>query len=141
MSKDERIIDERTIGTSNRYFARGFGIWYCLLLIALLYRQFVLNQKIQDHWDILVIFFLGTAYVSYNLVSHGVYAGNIKARTIAMCSGIIIGISAVNYLTGRITSLFELGSILGSILGLSLIVTLILYLNYRWKKKNELIDQ
>lgn len=46
------IRDERINQVKNRVAARGFGIWYILLLIALLYRQFYLRQPLNEYWDI-----------------------------------------------------------------------------------------
>jgi len=45
------------------------------------------------------------------------------------------GVSSIN-------SFFDLFvTVSGTILGLLIVIPLMLYLNYRWKKKNELIDQ
>jgi len=136
------IKDERIITTRNRCCAQGFIIWYCLLLIALLYRQFVLDQNPKDYWDIFIILFLGSAYVCINLFSHGLYAGYTKIIIISMSLGIIIVNSVVSYFRGNINSFFDLFvTVSGTILGLLIVIPLMLYLNYRWKKKNELIDQ
>ena len=136
------IKDERIITTRNRCLAQGFIIWYCLLLIAILYRQFVLDQNPKDYWDISIIFFLGVAYVSKNLLSHGAYFGYTKISIISMSLSIIIVISLLSYFRGNINSFFDLLlTVSGAMLGLLLLIPLMLYLNYRWKKKNELIDQ
>ena len=58
------IRDERISRVKNRIAARGFGIWYVLLLITLLYRQFYLGQPLNEYWDIALIFFIGTFYVA-----------------------------------------------------------------------------
>lgn len=58
------IRDEKIRQTKNRIASRTFGIWYILLLAALLYRQFNLRQAPKEFWDIALIFFIGTFYVA-----------------------------------------------------------------------------
>ena len=65
-----------------------------------------------------------------------------KISIISMSLSIIIVISLVGYFRGNINSFFDLLlTVSGAMLGLLLLIPLMLYLNYRWKKKNELIDQ
>ncbi len=134
------IKDERIISTRNKYLSHGFYIYFFLSLIAFYYRIFILGQKINEFWDLFIIFHLGTFYVFFNLITHGAwYAGKIKNRIIRICVGVTIGITLANYLRGDLNSFYDVFElILGLIIGFLIIIPVILYLNYWWKKRNEL---
>ena len=55
--------DERIQTTVNRCAARGFIIWFVLMLISLNYRLLILKQHPRDFWDFLVIFLIADLFV------------------------------------------------------------------------------
>ncbi|MBN2029734.1 hypothetical protein JW824_05760 [bacterium] len=134
------IKDERIISTRNKYLAHGFYIFYFSSLLAFLYRLFILKQTINEFLDLFIIFHLGVFYVYFNLISHGAwYSGHMKKRFIRMALAIFVGNIAAVYLRENLISLSDVfATILGMISGLLIIVPIMLYLNYRWKKRNEL---
>jgi O-antigen/teichoic acid export membrane protein len=131
MKSDERIR------SSKRHIAsQGFGIWYVLLLAALLYRQFVLKQPIDQYWDIAVIFFIGAFYVSISGFARGaVYENRITRSFKWSAVTILLTIIAVSYFLGNITSVTELlVTIVSAAIGLALMSILFYYLYRRWEQ-------
>ena len=136
------IRDERISQAKNRIASRGFGIWYILLLMALLYRQFYLGQPPNEYWDIALIFFIGTLYVAMAGFAQGAVHETaiirIGKRTVPV---ILITVVAVAYFQGRINSMADLvGAVLSALVGLSLLGLLSYYLYRRWERQNELDD-
>lgn len=134
--------DERISGATRRIAARGFGMWYILMLIALLYRQFYLGQPVSEYWDIGLIFFMGTFYVSIASFAHGAIYENAVVRIGKWAAPIIlITIVALNYQQGQINSAIDLGEVVVSALvGLSVFGLVCYYLYRRWEGQNILDD-
>lgn len=92
------IRDERIGKAKNQIAASGYGIWYILLLISLLYRQFILDQPVTEYWDIALIFFIGTFYVAVASFAKGaVYESTITRFGKRAIPIIVITIVLVNY--------------------------------------------
>jgi len=131
------IKDERIQSSIQHIASQGFMIVYFLILASLLYRQFYLKQTIEQYWDIAAIFFIGALYVSISIF----YRGAIQRQDIAkmykvMIPIIIIGIVAVVFFQGQITSVKQLiTTIISSVIGLSLILVLFYLLYRRWESK------
>lgn len=103
------IKDERIRKTKNRIASRGFGIWYFLLLVALLYRQFYLGQSLGEYWDIALIFFMGTSYVALAGFAKGAVHEQSLAKywkwTLPIIMLTIVGLS---YIQDRINTIVDL---------------------------------
>ena len=122
------IKDERIRATIHRSAARGFAIWYVLLFIALLYRNFHLHQPVKEHWDITVVFFVGTIYVFLSFINKGVYAGHFNKKMIRIVLGAVTAILAVNYFQGNYHSIADFGEdILTMAFYLTLLIPILLY--------------
>lgn len=136
------IRDERITQVKNRIATRGFGIWYVLLLITLLYRQFYLGQPLNEYWDIALIFFIGTSYVTIATYAQGaVHEDSIIRYGKWTVPVILITIMAVMYFQGRIDSVVDfLAALLPAFISLSLLGLLFYYLYRRWEKQNKLDD-
>jgi pilus assembly protein TadC len=137
------MIQDERIGTAKNHIAsHGFGIWYVLLLAALLCRQFYRGQPLSEYWDIALIFFIGTFYVAIA----GFAQGAVQETTITRLGKrivpvILITIVAVAYFQGRVNSVADLvGTVLSALVGLSLMGLLFYYLYRRWERQNELDD-
>ena len=65
------INDERIQSSMRRIGSQGFVIWYFLMLASLLHRQFFEKQPIEQYWDLAVIFFIGTMFVSISMFAQG----------------------------------------------------------------------
>lgn len=136
------IRDERISQTKSRIASRAFGIWYILLLAALLYRQFYLRQAPKEYWDIALIFFIGTFYVSIAGFAQGaVYEHSLTRYWKWSAPVILITIIALNYFQGKINSIANFLEILiSALIGLAFI-GLVFYLLYRrWEKSIDLED-
>jgi hypothetical protein len=136
------IKDERISKAQNRIAARGFGIWYILLLAALLYRQFYLGQSVREYWDLAVIFFVGTAYVAMASYARGAVYETSKTRFAKLIVPVIlITIVVVMFFQGRISSAVDFVEVvLSALIGLGLVGLVFYYLYRRWEKRNELTD-
>jgi hypothetical protein len=137
MVRDERILDTR-----NRIAAKCFNFWYFSILISLLYRQFYLKQSPQEYWDIALLFFTGTIYVSLASYSKGAVPETAIYQygkwTVPV---ILITILLFNYFQGNLKSIFDfLGVLLSALAGTLLFGLLFHFLFSRWKKQNELND-
>ncbi len=134
------IRDERISRVKDRIATRGFGIWYVLLLVALLYRQFYLGQPLNEYWDIALIFFIGTFYVAIASFAQGaVHETAIIRLGKRIIPVILITVVAVAYFQGRINSVADLvGTMLSALISLSLLGLLFFYLYRKWEKQNEL---
>jgi hypothetical protein len=128
--------DERIRQTKNRVASQGFGIWYLLLLAALLYRQFYLKQPIQQYWDLAAIFFVGAGYVSISIFAKGALPESYIPRAFKWTPPvIIITIVAVNYLLGNIRTIPQLiVTIIFAAVGVSLVMIIFYYLYERWER-------
>ncbi len=136
MIKDERIRE-----TINRYAARGFFMWYFLLLIVLLYRQFYLKQPVSEFLDLGIIFAIGTMYVGISCFAQGVYSGSISKYLKTVIPVVSATNLAVLYYRGQLNSFHDfLGAVLGCVVGASVIGFIIYYLNRAWEKKSDLTD-
>jgi hypothetical protein len=132
MKNDERIqLSLRQIGS------QGFVIWYFLMLFSLLYRQFYLQQSIEQYWDFAAIFFIGAIYVSTSIFAQSAVRESAITRTFKfMAPTIIIVVVAVNYALGNVRSVTELISvILSASIGLSLVMAIFYILYKRWGRK------
>ena len=140
MKKDERIQT-----TVNRFAARGFVIWYVLMLISLDYRLLILKQHPREIWDIAAIFFIGTLYVFIASAKNGVIdPGFFKWRslTIGFAIAAIIGFFMFQYIAGRTPSVVEVGAfMIGFLPGMGLVIGIAYFLNRRWKRKEGIEDE
>jgi hypothetical protein len=131
------VRDERIRETKSRIASRGFGIWYLLLLAALLYRQFYLGQAPREYWDIAVIFFVGTMYVAIAGYAQGaVYESSLARFWKWTVPVILITILALNYFQGKLDTVAALlETAISAMIGAAF-VGLVFYLLYRrWEKK------
>jgi uncharacterized membrane protein len=137
MVRDERISQAR-----RRIAANGFGIWYILLLGMLIYRQFYLRQPLNEYWDIVLTFFIGTLYVTIASFAQGaVYETSIIRQGKWTVPGILITIVVVIYFKGGINTVVDLLMVVTSaLLSLSVLGLLLYYLYRRWEKKSDLAD-
>lgn len=135
--------DERIQTTLNRFAARGFCIWWVLLLISFYSRSVILKQHPRDFWDILAIFFIGTLYVSVACANKGIFGHGFtrKSLTIAVPVGIIIaaaimGFSAWRFGTPGMDSVVDVFALLiGTLLGMGLVIAVAYFLKRRWERK------
>jgi hypothetical protein len=134
------IKDERIIGVNNRIAARGFGIWYVLSLVALLYRQFYLGQPAKEYWDMALIFFVGTSYVTIASFAQGaVHETAIRRYGKRTVPAILLTIVAVMYFRGQINSPVDLVvAAISALASLSLLGLLFHYLYRRWERQTGL---
>ncbi|MBT7914087.1 hypothetical protein HN588_09280 [Candidatus Bathyarchaeota archaeon] len=135
------ITDERIQATYHQWSARGFLVWYWLLLIDLLYRQFYLHQPVREYWDLGAIFFIGTGFVFLALLSKGGYSGNLGRHFKIITPTVVVTILVVNVLMGKVNTIGDSAkTILGAALGMALILPVSFYLNRRWEKRQGLRD-
>jgi hypothetical protein len=130
MNKDERIQSSlRRIGY------QGFVIWYFLMLVSLLYRQFYLKQSIEQYWDLAAIFFIGTMFVSISIFAQGAVHESAITRVFKWIAPIIIiTVVAVNFVLGNIASITQLiVTIISAAIGLSLVMVAFYILYKRWE--------
>ena len=136
------IIDERIKTVRNRAAAGGFFITYCLLLIALLYRQFYLKQSPGDYWDIIVILLASSLYVGITMYSSGMMSGQVSRQFKILIPVIIVTLFVMSFIRGDITTLHELVKIIVDlVVTVPVLLSMFLFYNYlnrRWEKKNEL---
>ena len=134
--------DERIQATVDRFAARGFGIWFVLMLISIYYRLLILKQDIRDFWDIFAIFFIGTLFVSIAYARKGVFDHGFKSRWLIMCIGGFVGILAFQFIAGRIHSVVDVGVLLiGFLPGMGLCIAIAYFLNRRWKRKEGIEEE
>ena len=141
--------DERIVTTVNRLWARGFVIWYVLMLSSIYYRLLILKQHPREFWDIFAIFFIGTLYVFIARANKGVLDHSFKRRwlTIGIAGGIGAGIGAViiffstwQSIAGQMPSVVHVGLFLiifpiSFLSGLGLVMGIDYFLNRRWKRR------
>jgi VanZ family protein len=130
------MSDER-IRLSKRHIAsQGFGIWYILLIASLLYRQFYLQQSIDQYWDIALTFFIGTLYVSISIFSRGAVYENRITKSFKWSSiSILLVIIAVSYFRGNIASISDLVvTVISALIGIAFITILFYFLYRRWEQ-------
>ncbi len=135
MIKDERISE-----TKSQIASRAFGIWYLLLLVALLYRQFYLKQAPKEYWDIALIFFIGCFYVVGAGFSKGAVYENSLARYWKLTVPVIIvTILGLNYFQGRLNTIADiLVTLISALIGLAFVGVVFYFLYQRWEKKIDL---
>ena len=141
--------DERIQTTINRFAARGFCIWWVLLLICFYCRSVILKQHPREFWDIFAIFFIGTLYVSIVCANKGVFGHGITRRslTIAIPVGIIIaaaiiGFSAWKFSTPGMDSVVAVLTLLiSTLLVMGLVFGVAHFLKRRWERKEGIEDE
>ena len=134
--------DERIQTTVSNFAAGGFIIWYVLTLISLDYRLLILKQHPRDFWDFIAIFILGTFFVFIAYASKGVLDHGFKRRWLTICIAAFIGIITVQFITGQIHSVVDVGaSLIGVLPGLGLVIGIAYFLNRRWKRKEGIEDE
>lgn len=136
------IRDERINKTQSRTAAGGFGIMTILLSISLLYRVFFLGQPVTEYWDVALIYFIGTLYVTITSFARGAVYENaairLGKRTIPV---ILIAILLVSYFQGNIHTLFDfLEVVISALISLSVVGILAYALYRRWERQNVLSD-
>ena len=131
--------DERIRQTKNRIASQGFGIWYLLLLAALLYRQFYLRQAPQEYWDLALIFFVGTFYVAIAGYAKGaVYEKSLARYWKLTVPVIVLTIITLNYFQGKLTTIADLlETLISSLIGVAFIGLIFYFLYRRWEKNIE----
>jgi uncharacterized membrane protein YccC len=131
------IRDERIRETMNRIASRAFGIWYLLLLAALLYRQFYLGQAPKEYWDLALIFFVGTLYVAIAGFAKGaVYENSLAQYWKWTVPVILITIIALNYFQGKVDTFADLlETLVSALIGAAFIGFIFYFLYRRWEKK------
>ena len=131
------IRDERIREAKNRIASRAFGIWYVLLLAALLYRQFYLGQAPKEYWEFALIFFIGTFYVAIAGFAKGaVYEKSLAHYWKWTVPVIILTIVALNYFQGKLNTLADLlETLLATLIGAAAIGLVFYMLYRRWEKK------
>jgi len=139
--------DERIQTTVNRCAARGFCIWYVLMLISLYYRMLILKQHIRDYWDIFAIFFIGTLFVFIAYAKKGVLDHDFKRRWLTICIAAPIAAAIIFFPTwqsiaGQMPSVVYVGLFLiGFLPGMGLVIGIAYFLNRRWKRKEGIEDE
>lgn len=135
--RNKMIKDERIQSTMKHIASQGFLIWYWLMLASLLYRQFYLKQPLEQYWDLAAIFFIGTIFVSISLFGRGaVHENAITTLFKWMVPSIIIGIVALDYFHGNISTITQLlVTIISAAIGVSLVMMLFYILYRRWESK------
>jgi hypothetical protein len=139
--------DERIQTTLNRFAARGFCIWWVLLIVALDYRLWILKQHPREFWDILVIFCIATLYVSIASANKGVlgiFDHGLKSRSliIGLVAGAMIGSFISLFIAGQMHSVVDVGAFLiGFLPGMGLAIGILYFLNRRWKRKEGIEDE
>jgi hypothetical protein len=134
------IRDERIVSATNRIAARGFGIGYVLSLLALLYRQFYLGQPVQEYWDMALIFFVVTSYVTLaSIAQGGVHETALVRYGKRTAPVILLTILAVMVFRGQIRSVADLAaSAISALAGLALVGFVFYALYRRWEKRSGL---
>ena len=143
------MSDERIQTTLNRFAARGFCIWWVLLLISFYCRSVILKQHPRDFWDIFAIFFIGTLYVFIGYANKGVFGHGIARRslTIAIPVGIIIaaaimGFSAWKFgMPGMDSVVDVLALLIGTLVVMGVVFGVAHFLKRRWERKEGIEDE
>ncbi len=136
------MSDERIQTTVNRFTVLGFFIWQLLLSISLCYRTLILKQHPRDFWDFFAIFLIANLFVFIAYARKGVFDHRFKMRWLAIGIGVFIGILTVQFITGRMHSVVDVGVFLISfLLGMGLVIGIAHFLNRRWKRKEGIEDE
>ena len=134
--------DERIQTTVNRFAAGGFFIWYVLTLISLNYRLLILKQHPRDFWDFFAIFLIANLFVFIAYANKGVFDHGFNRMWLTIGIGVIIVIFTLNFITGRMHSVVDVGRVLiGSLAGVGLVIGIAHFLNRRWKRKEGIEDE
>ncbi len=131
------IKDERIQSSMRHITSQGFFIWFILMNVSLLYRQFYLKQPVEQYWDLAAIFFIGAIFVSISMFGRGAVHKNAIPRLFKwMAPFILIGVVASTYIQGNITSINQLiVTIISAAIGLSLALVVCYILYKRWESK------
>jgi len=136
------MTDERIQTTANKFAARGFFIWYVLILISIYYRLLILKQHPREWWDIYAIWCIGMFFVFIAYASKGVFAHGFKRLWLTIGIANLIGIFTLKFIMGRIHSVVDVGTSLIAILaGMGLVIGIAHFLNRRWKRKEGIEDE
>ena len=141
--------DERIQTTLSRIAARGFYIWWVLLLISFYCRSVILKQHPRAYWDIIAIFFIGTLYVGIACANKGILGHGLTKRslTIAFPVGMIIaaaimGFSGWKFGAPGMDSLIDvLALLIGTLLMMGLLIAAAYGLKRRWERKEGIEDE
>ena len=131
------IKDERIQSSMRHIASQGFVIWWVLMNVSLLYRQFYLKQPLEQYWDLAAIFFIGIMFASISIFGRGAVHENAITRLFKwLVPFIIIGLVALNYIQGNIASIKQLiVTIIGAAIGSSLVMVVFYILYRRWERK------
>lgn len=136
-----KIYDERLVHESNKQNSLGFACLYFGLLIILIYRQFILNQTLEEYSDIAILFFGVSFLVSILKVFTGVFAERMNLKRSIL-------ISALGTIVFTVTSVFVMKIVSIKVISISVIVYFIvfnlLFLSMQYissKKNNPSIDE
>ena len=134
--------DERIQTALNRFAARGFCIWYVLMMIAVYYRMLILKQHPREWWDIFAIFCVGTLFVFISYANKGIFDLNFKRFWWSLSIYITILLFTLFFIKGEIHSVGDGGMYLGGILlGIGPVIAIAYFLNRRWKRKEGIEDE
>ena len=139
--------DERIQTTLNRFAARGFCIWYVLMMVSMYYRLLILKQHIRDLWDIFAVFCIGALYVFIASANKGFLSAfdhGVKRRSliIGIVAGAISGSFMSLFIAGRIHSVVDVGGFLiGFLPGMGLAIGIAYFLHRRWERKEGIEDE
>jgi hypothetical protein len=134
--------DERIQATRNRFAARGFFIWFFLMLISLEYRRLILKQHPRDFWDIFAIWFIGTLFVFIAYANKGVFDHDFKKIWLTIGIVNLIVLFTLFFIMGQIHSVVDVGVYLISYLpAMGLVIAIAYFLNRRWKRKEGIEDE
>jgi len=110
--------------------------------ISLGYRTLILKQHPRDFWDIFAIWCIGTFFVFIAYANKGLFDHAFKRRWLTICISVIIGVLTLQFITGRMHSVVDVGGLLiGVLAGLGPVVGISYFLNRRWKRKEGLEDE
>ncbi len=131
-----RVTDERIIQESHKQNSFGFFLLYTGLLLILIYRQFGLQQSISEHWDLAILFFGVSIFLSVKRVLSGNYTSNIH-HTINIVSTIIASVvfTVITYFAMDNMSTTKL--IISGLLFFFGFFAITLLLQYLSKRKND----
>jgi len=129
--QDERVIQEKRLQRSTAFTILYFGI-----LVALLYRQFILQDPVSSYWDLAILFYGVTFYLAAKNVGSGFFVTASK-RIIPTSIVAAIVFLFTNYWWFDRTSPTEL--IVGGITFFVGFCAFLLLMKYLSKKINEKI--
>jgi ABC-type Fe3+-siderophore transport system permease subunit len=132
----KQIKDERIIKETRKQNNLGFTILYFGLLLALVYRQFIIKEPISDYWDLALLFFGVTFYLATKRVSSGLLTNTLNWKKIIPTSIIAtVVFLIINSFNNQYRSIFE--AIISGVIFLVLFYGLNLLMHYFSSKKND----